>query len=159
MSECSQHVSGPNMNPPKMSECAQHECINVGTFFGWLFLCPNFQNAPRVNVLMLAHSWGGYFCAQGEYVNAGAFFGWLFLCPNFQSAPKVNVLVLAHFLLLIYVPKFSECTQGECANSGAFFGWLFLCPIFQSAPNMNVLMFVHSLGGYFCTHNFKVHPR
>ena len=40
-----------HVNPPKMSECNQHEC----TIFGWLFLCPNFQNAPRVNVLMLAH--------------------------------------------------------------------------------------------------------
>ena len=82
---------------PKISECAQHKCVNAGAFFGCLVLHTIFKPAPNVNVL--------------------AFASWFILCPNFQSAPKVNVLVLAHFLLLISVPKFSECTQGEDRKS------------------------------------------
>ena len=40
---------------PKISEFTQCEYASVGAFFGWLFLCPKFQSAPKVNVLVLAH--------------------------------------------------------------------------------------------------------
>ena len=84
--------------------CAQGECVNAGAFFGWLFLCPNFQSAPKVNVLVLVHFLLLIYvptfleCTQGECANAGAFFGWLFLCPIFQSAPNMNVLMFVHSL-------------------------------------------------------------
>ena len=65
----------------KLSECSQDECANGGKFFGWLFLpnflesaqcectnvpalfgrlyvCPNFQSASNLNVLMLAEFLG-----------------------------------------------------------------------------------------------------
>ena len=89
---------------PQFSECAQGECANVGAFLGWLFLCPKFQSAPKVNVLVLAHFLLLIYvpkiseCTQGECANAGAFFGWLFLCPIFQSAPNMNVLMFVHSL-------------------------------------------------------------
>ena len=36
---------------PKFLEYAQCECSSFAAFFSWLFLCPNFQSAPNVNVL------------------------------------------------------------------------------------------------------------
>ena len=92
------------ISAPKFSECAKYEYTNVGAFFGWLLLHPKFQNAPKVNVLMLVHFWvvtsapNFSECAQCECTNVGAFLGWLFLSPNFQNVPKVNVVMLAHFL-------------------------------------------------------------
>ena len=41
------------ISTPNFSECAQRECTNVATPFGWLFLSPNFQSASKLNVLML----------------------------------------------------------------------------------------------------------
>jgi len=45
-------------------QCAQCKCASVATFFCRLFLRPNFQSAPNVNVLVLPHFFAGYFCAQ-----------------------------------------------------------------------------------------------
>ena len=88
----------------KFLECAQGEWSSAGTFFGWLFLRPNFQSAPNVNVQCWRILWAVISVpkflesTQGECANAGTFFGWLFLHPNFYNVPKANGLVLAHFL-------------------------------------------------------------
>ena len=79
---------------PKFSECTQRECTNFGAFFGQLFLCPNFQSAPKVKVLMLAHFLGGYFYAQIFRV-----------IQQCQSAPNMNA------------PKMRECAKCESAQN------------------------------------------
>ena len=47
----------------KLSQCAQYECPGVATFSSGLFLCPNFQSGPNVNLLVLPHLLVGYFCS------------------------------------------------------------------------------------------------
>ena len=83
MSECLQcestHIFWVVISAPKFLECAQGEWASAGAVFGCLFLCPNFQSAPKVNVPMLAHFLGGYFYTQSFRV-----------IPQCQSAPNMN---------------------------------------------------------------------
>ena len=75
--KCTQNVRvRPMWICPK---CQSARNVNPHTFFGWLFLCPNFQSAPKVNVPMLAHFLGGYFYTQSFRV-----------IPQCQSAPNMN---------------------------------------------------------------------
>ena len=113
--------SAPNVNLPRMSECAQCECPqNVR-------VCPKCQSASNVDVPKMS------VCPMQMH-------------PKCQSAPNVDRPKMSEclqcesthiFWVVISVPIFSECTQGQCANAGAFFGWLFLHPIFQSDPTMS----------------------
>ena len=147
---------------PKFSEFTQWECASVGTFFGWLFLRPKFQSAPKVNVLVLAH------------------FLLLISVPKISECAQgecANVCTLIYFCTSIIwgVPKMSECAQCECTQNVRVcpmwmcsncqsapkmsVGTMWIHTKYQSAPNVNVLMLVHCLGSYFCAQIFRVHPR
>ena len=92
---------------------------NVGAFFGQLLLCPNFQSAPKVNVLMLAYFLGGYFCTQifrmcpcsmGAWAEESAnylhLFGWLFCGGCFGSDNGPGPAAINSYLTFA---KFSFC--------------------------------------------------
>ena len=90
--KCAQNV---RVRPMWICPKCQSACnVNPHTFFGWLFLCPNFQSAPKVNVPMLAHFLGSYFYTQSFRV-----------IPQCQSAPNMNA------------SKMSECAWCECAQN------------------------------------------
>ena len=128
--------SAPNVNPPRMSECAQCECPqNVR-------VCPKCQSASNVDVPKIS------VCPMQMH-------------PQCQSAPNVDLPKMSEclqcestyiFWVVISVPKISECTQGQCANAGAFSGWLFLHLIFQSDPTMS------ECTQYECIQNVRVRP-
>ena len=144
---CPECQSAPNVNVPKMSECAQ----NVRVHPMWMCpkcLCAQCTCAQNVRVRPM---WICPKCQSARNVNPHTFFGWLFLCPNFQSAPKVNVPMLAHCLGGISTPNLSEWSHNVRVHP------IWMHPKCQSVPDVNAPR-MSECTQCECTQNVRVRP-